>query len=426
MSECESTIMRMLDRNNLWDPLSFSDRKSLYLKHLRYWNHQLITKKIDLCIFSCVPHGVYDFILFELCKIHKIPTVLFSSPSLIFHTVFISDDWKEPSLKLKNKYLELKSSTLKDGGDAIRLSSSNEAYLKKQSDFSSSPVPYYMAKTALEKIYPPKPISKIFARWMISHSVKSLIMWPNSYKALDLINELIKHLKQDQVRRALKKLYKHLCKTPNIKNKFIYFPLHLQPELTTTPMGGAFVEQALAINLLAEHLPADVYIYVKEHPAQFDYGLSSRNRAFYEEIASIPNVQLIPIEFDTFCLINNCIAVATITGTAGWEGLFRSKPYLMFGHHVYQYAPGVIQIKNSSDAKSALDMILNSAYAPRLSDLRIFLKAVEDVAINADTVDYRLKISHLSAEENIDNLYRGLEDHVKNVSKKNSSFKKHF
>lgn len=45
---------------------------------------------------------------------------------------------------------------------------------------------------------------------------------------------------------------------------FVYFAMQLQPEITTSALGGWFRDQALAIEYLADLVPDDVMIYVRE------------------------------------------------------------------------------------------------------------------------------------------------------------------
>jgi capsule polysaccharide export protein KpsC/LpsZ len=151
----------------------------------------------------------------------------------------------------------------------------------------------------------------------------------------------------------------------------------MQPEASTCPKAGAFTDQERIIELLAFHLPAQVKLYVKEHPNQ---GELLRNCAFYQRLLDIPQVQFVPKNFSTFTLIENAKAIATCTGTAGFESLFRAKPVLMFGHRFYQYARGVYCIHSSQDCKEALKKILENGEVPTIRDARLFLKSVQDTA----------------------------------------------
>jgi hypothetical protein len=182
--------------------------------------------------------------------------------------------------------------------------------------------------------------------------------------------------KWEQHRTAL--LYDKYAVTPDLTKPFIYVPLHFQPEASTCPMGGVFNDQELLVELLASELPEGMRLYVKEHPAQ---GELCRSKDFYETLRKIPSVTLVPRSFDTFELNNHSIAVATVTGTAGFEALFRQKPVLMFGHRFFQYAPGVLRIHSREDCREALQQVTKGSAGPSLRDMRLFLKAIEETGV---------------------------------------------
>lgn len=124
---------------------------------------------------------------------------------------------------------------------------------------------------------------------------------------------------------------------------YVYFPLHLQPELTTDPLGGCYGDQALAIERLRSWLPSDVAIVVKENPKQH---YEWRDPAFYERIRTLPSVFLVDRKVNTYKLLRNSTMVATITGTAGWESLLMGRPVIVFGAAWYAGLPGVFSFSS--------------------------------------------------------------------------------
>ena len=190
---------------------------------------------------------------------------------------------------------------------------------------------------------------------------------------------------------------------PDLTQKFVYIPLHYQPEATTCPMAGGFVDQLIIVELLAQCLPDDVLLYVKEHPKQAARGHSCRNMNYYKDLLDITNVRLIDISADSFALREHCDAIATSAGTAGFEAIFRGKPVFMFGHFFYQYAPGVYPIHTTEDCQNAVQDIFESNKKPTLRECRIFLKAIEDTAVRSALCDHHQSVCDLSKEEIIQN-----------------------
>jgi hypothetical protein len=82
----ESTILKLMDRLELYSYKGYSrykKRYNLYLKHLQYWNHIIKTKNINLFISQNIPHEVYDYVIYALCQIYKIPVLFFPQIQLL-------------------------------------------------------------------------------------------------------------------------------------------------------------------------------------------------------------------------------------------------------------------------------------------------------------------------------------------------------
>ena len=172
------------------------------------------------------------------------------------------------------------------------------------------------------------------------------------------------------------KKYNELSTPADFSKKYVYFPLHYQPECTSNPRGGGmYYNQAIPIRILSASLPEDVYIFVKEHPTQ-NYG--ARRPEFYSELLSIPRVVLVQEDTSSYDLLKHCLAVSTLIGTAGWEGLFYQKPFIMFGYWVTMCAPGVYHVRTVEECKAAVDKILSGQDHFTLKDLRLFFKAMDE------------------------------------------------
>ncbi|KZM49930.1 hypothetical protein [Labrenzia sp. OB1] len=139
--------------------------------------------------------------------------------------------------------------------------------------------------------------------------------------------------------------------------EYIYLPLHYQPELTTSALGGEFINQMDAIEELA-YLAKDIRILVKENPKQEDY---MRPEEFYLRARKLENVEFVPIETDTKELIRHCALVATISGTVGFEAITFGKPVLTFGQAWYNTAPGVFRINDIENYEKLRDIIEHGA-----------------------------------------------------------------
>lgn len=135
---------------------------------------------------------------------------------------------------------------------------------------------------------------------------------------------------------------KKYYKKADYSKKYVYFPLHYQPEASTCVCAEKYENQLFYIDSWAKSLPADTLLYVKEHYVL----LGNRNLQFYKELKKYPNVVLIDPWESTKKLIENSVAVTTLTGSAGFEAMLLRKPVFLGGNSVYENAPGVIKVKD--------------------------------------------------------------------------------
>jgi hypothetical protein len=163
------------------------------------------------------------------------------------------------------------------------------------------------------------------------------------------------------IRMDAQEEYEKYQKKVDFSKPFVYVPLHYQPECTTSPQGGIFVDQVHQVRMLAAALPSGWELYVKEHPAQWpshvrDY-TPQRYKGMYKEIAAIPHVRLVPVSTPTYDLADKAKATATASGTAGWESVLRGKCALIFGYPWYMSAPGVLRVSSVEECRNALQRV---------------------------------------------------------------------
>jgi hypothetical protein len=157
----------------------------------------------------------------------------------------------------------------------------------------------------------------------------------------------------------------------DLGSNYVYFPLNYQPELTSCPLGGGFCDQLLAIRSIAAVLPEGWFVYVKEHPGQYlghSYGYLGRTKLFYAQLNSIRNVRIVSSDVHSQRLIDGSRLVATLTGSAGYEALARSKNVITFGDVWYNVVDGCFRVYKPSDVKLALQNALDHRIEPASVD----------------------------------------------------------
>jgi len=392
----ESLVLTMM--NAKYDNLRTSERKHLYYEMLRYWHGVLNKYKPDVVLHGLIPHAAHTFLIQELARLLNIKTVMFEDTGAS-DRLLAFNDFREGSKDLQK---EIKKNQGKNFS-IENLSDDLQKYYKSQLDFKQNPTPVYVG--VLKNRYTGSGLLK-----------RRLIRFKKSFKEgiflKTIIQAITKRFKKDS-----KDEYIGLQIEPDLNKKFIYVPLHLQPECTTSPKGDLFVDQILMLETLSAALPQNWIIYVKEHPIQWcqrgtDFS-GARYKGYYKKISEIKNTRLIPVQTNTYTLINKSQAVATVAGMASWEAILRSKPAIIFGYSWYRDCHGVFKVYDLDSCKNALEKITNGFTVDQQQVIN-YLKSFDDATIHGYfDVDYA-KSSELSPEEIRKNVIQKILFEIKN------------
>ncbi|MDB4272748.1 hypothetical protein N9873_00775 [Akkermansiaceae bacterium] len=278
----------------------------LNLFHLYYQYFTKILKdgKVDTVIYFTAPHAGADFLLYCAAKRLGIE-VLLTLQSPIPNRFFCVRDIKDFGT----------FDTTPETGEPIELTIP-KTYKKKH---------FYMSKVPNKR------------GWLLSRFFRDI--WWSFGMGRQPINFGGVIQKQGGRIRYTSLFKKNAEASVDFERKYVYFPLQLQPELTTSVLGNEFSDQLLALERLSAIIPDDWHIYAKENPKQ---GFQQRDTFFFERFKRIPNCHYLNTSIDTYELLENCQFVASITGTACWESVSGGKPALIFGNVWFKKLPGVI------------------------------------------------------------------------------------
>ena len=388
MYRTESIVLTMM--NKRYDKMGMDERKHLYYNMLGYW-HGIINKfKPEAIIFSDIPHSVFNYIIYDLAKLLRIKTFMFDDTLVHDRALYYNDFWQgSVALQEEIEKNQGKNYTLED------LSPDLQEYYKLQTEAGCDATPFYRKKD--EQIFSLK--NRIFFK------IKKSFKYLKDFSLLRRASIYVYKSLSDN----LQKEYKSVQTEPDFNKKYIYAPLNYQPESTTCPQGDMFVDQILMIEILSAALPEDWVIYVKEHPTQiYSRGInyfSSRYRGYYRKIASLKNVYLIPIGTDTFTLLNKSQAVATVTGTAGWEAAFRLKPALIFGYPRYRDCPGLFKVRSVASCQKAIKEI-RFGFKITKQEIINYLKCFDKATVHGYIDTGIAQSSKFNREQSMDNLIK--------------------
>ena len=121
--------------------------------------------------------------------------------------------------------------------------------------------------------------------------------------------------------------------------KYAYFPLSVQPELSTNLWAPIFTNLFELIRQIAISLPSGMPLVVKEHPLM----LGRRSVKYYRKLQLLPNVKVINPHILTNDIINkkNCDLVTVVSGTSGFEASLLGKKVIQFSDTFYKVLPNV-------------------------------------------------------------------------------------
>jgi hypothetical protein len=166
------------------------------------------------------------------------------------------------------------------------------------------------------------------------------------------------------------RLYGPLWEQPVPGEPYVLFPLHYQPEASTSVRAPFVMEQCALAENIAKALPAGYHLYIKEHAAR----LGNRPMRDFHRLREIPAVRLIHPAVDSRQLMRGAACVATITGTMGWEALLSGVPVVVFGRVFYEACANVHRAEAPQDYPKVFREALSSR--PRPEEVEDFVTAI--------------------------------------------------
>lgn len=126
------------------------------------------------------------------------------------------------------------------------------------------------------------------------------------------------------------RLYTNIDNFQNIN--YVYFPLQWQLESEQTVRGRLCTPQSFVIDIIAQQLPNNTFLILKEHP-DVTGGITKNVR---QVINSHSNIKLVPSYYNSKVLIKYAEAIINIAGTTGLESLAYLKRPIIIGNAYYK------------------------------------------------------------------------------------------
>jgi len=184
------------------------------------------------------------------------------------------------------------------------------------------------------------------------------------------------------------------------KYKYIYYPLQMQPEASTSARTPFLMNQLSVIENISKSLPLGYKLLVKEHPL----AIGLRFFWYYKQIDLLPNVQIVSNNYSGRDLIKFSELVIGGGGTSTFEAIYLGKKHILLGNFCYmqssmlRYVDNIknlhneivsfldFEIKNKEDEKKRMIEYFSQRALPLYEDFH------ENVA-NGLTAIYNLELN---------------------------------
>jgi hypothetical protein len=296
---------------------------------------KIIERKITHAVFFDIPHLAIDTLIYDLCVAMNIKVIILTQffPDKLFSMSRI-EHFGKCSLSLDGapKY------PLDDTGQG-ELSYMDNRWQQKGPKGRLKPIHAlnlisYLARKSPSSLLNYRFIAHTFSR--LKGSIEALPVWRDPF------GRFFDHNYLDY----LEYLVEFENNPVDYGTPYIYVPLHLQPEMTTSALGGIYRDQLLMIEHLLQLLPNGWKILVKENPKQ---GPFARGAMFFHRLNRLEHVSMVPSDTDTKQLTKNSKLVVTVTGTAAWEAIQMGVPAITFGNAWFNSLPGIVPFKPDLD-----------------------------------------------------------------------------
>ncbi len=417
LQSAEFEFLNISDRLSFF-PITVKRRRYIFKELVRYWYYFLQQNKLDAILLTDTPHVGFDTVLFAVAKnIFHLPIISIRRPFIQDHMLLVRD-YHDELPKVPREYLShasLKQLENTVGRDLIRDTFGKNTWQKKDLEITKSIFRLNEA-TILTRILGNLSLGAMYRYFQSLFELSKYGGFNYNNGQIKLIEKLCGVFHRFSLQRQ-RRLYESLSQNFNWPDKFIYFPLHLQPERSTIPEGGVYEDQLLAIKLLERCLPTDWKIVVKEHPRQFlPYDFQKhffRSMNYYRQISNFSSVVLCPMQITQEELITRAQLTATVTGTGGWESLLAGKPTLVFGNAWYSGCRSCYTVDSIENVRRAIRKTVTKTKLEVRLDVLRFLAYYRDRLILASNAKMIARLSSRPYKLLVANMARAVIEEIR-------------
>ena len=407
LNEKLSVILEMMNRYEGRTAIPFVDRITFIYTQAAYWRKFLIEKEIELILQFDVPHDVYDYIMFFTARDLGIKTIYIQHTTFfvtylnqtkiinVITSISDLDNRKKGRILDNDIQLDFDFDEIVKSYD-LRNSQQNSAFYKriKMEDGAEKRI-FDVLKDRIKKI-----ILYVDNKQIKNNYVMDFELSKTKYLKFRDFFKIRQYIKKKT--NQLKKFYNSKSiKTIPLGKRFVFVPLHYQPERSTCPDGGVYSNPYLFLQNIIAVIPDDVLILVKEHPRQFNFARvrnqSYRSEFIYEQMLKYPNVRFLDISFSSKDILAHPLleGVFTVRGNIILEAWFNDIPVFYFGETLWGNLPGVYNVNDPfvhNNIFSLLRSSVNKSVISSSEKKTHFIEALKGSQLSFSTIYERRKI----------------------------------
>lgn len=337
---------------------SYEARKDLLYRHVRFWNHVFDVHGIQAVFHENLGQEIFDYVALQLARARGIPTLTFNISGQFPQVLFVQESERElGDLGLGFKLKEIIGKNLQE----------------ERADFITKSVGRFAQTadsglaTAVQQ-YETSPVKS----WLLNRNIyEGRITLPLALRAISakifrfLDDPVIRFRRFRRTRALVRDTQRSYQEESSFSTKwdcsepFLYFPLHFQPETSSSVKGRNFYVLREAVAFVASELPTGWKLVVKEHPHQFRR-LLKRPEGFYAQLVSIPNVILTNHAANNETLVQEARAVISVSHSSITSfALFMGKPVISLGDSHFREAFGYHCVTSTSELRITMAKIAN-------------------------------------------------------------------
>lgn len=326
-------------------------------------------------LFGSVIGGLGSSLFYHIAKKQGLKTILLL-PSCLRERCILSETYDR--FTWVDELVQQHPSTFQ----SATMTKDADAFL---SSFRAKPIPYSAKYTPEQQAVSRRRQFQFFKVKNLVHSIRALVrMAVQSLSGADrhdYSTVRFWYYLADRIKRKLRNLVgaDHLYDQMDANDDFVFFPLHLEPEIALLLQAPYYTDQLHLARQIARSLPVQYKLYVKDHPVMAEF----RSASYYKILKKIPNVKLISPTVSSLAIIPKAKLITTITGTVGWEAILLGKPIITFGHWFYNSLPFVKRCDRIEDLPVLIrDRLASNPHSD--AALKTFLSALLTDSIPAD------------------------------------------